>query len=206
MSDELGELLSGLVDSHPSEELHVAAGALLREPLDWPRLVSDRLRRMDAQELRSEYAYGHVADVEPLNIPVWSDPDDRAAAVVGHFDRPRFDRWLRDGRITAHHHRWSFASRMLRGRYLHWWYDNDGSDEQPELRLAEQETHGRGDVFVIDHARFHCVLAPEHDTVTLVVRGTRHARREAAVLRPKDAEDLARRRARVVDLLDALGS
>lgn len=203
--DELGDLLREVAEEHPPEHVHEAAAELLRRPLDWPRLIAARLRAIPEEELRRQYAFGHVPNVEPVNIPLWSDPDNRAAAVIGHFDRERFDAWLRTGHITAHHHRWSFASRMIRGQYMHWWYDNTGTAEEPSLELGRQEIHRVGDVFTIDHARYHCVLAPAHDTVTLVIRGGWHAPRRAVSLTPVDERELERRRRHVVSLLDAAG-
>lgn len=95
--------------------------------------------------------------------------DDRSTSVrvrlhlfrAGYYDRP-------------HNHRWSFASRILRGQYVHRLYgredvilDAEGdADLEPIMERVERD----GDEYVLHHNSVHAVQADE-DTISLVLRG-----------------------------------
>jgi hypothetical protein len=80
---------------------------------------------------------------------------------AGFFDRP-------------HNHRWSFASHILRGGYVHRIFGRDdqfGEDTDPGKLLP---IHGRleqpGSTYALHHTSVHTVQA-EADTISLLVRG-----------------------------------
>ncbi|MBF6137233.1 hypothetical protein IU433_22210 [Nocardia puris] len=80
--------------------------------------------------------------------------------LPGYFDRP-------------HNHRWSYASRILRGQYRHYLFGNAEVDDQiepaklPVLQVREEPV---GVGYALHHTMVHAVVA-EPFTVSLVVRG-----------------------------------
>lgn len=168
----------------------------------WPGLAREALASLSDDELVAGYATGHVPGVEPLNLYVAGDPDE-GSLWLGHFDRPRFDECFAQGRITAHVHRWPFATRILLGGYTQWTYENRGTEERPDLQLARRSLHAPGSVYAIEHDVYHCVLAPKPDTLTLVLRGSRlrGSARPSARLSDDEAALVLERRDRVLALL-----
>ncbi|WP_406279172.1 hypothetical protein OH799_11515 [Nocardia sp. NBC_00881] len=79
----------------------------------------------------------------------------------GFFDRP-------------HNHRWSFASRILRGGYTHRIFGNDSEfDETTDparLRPLLQQRQEPGSSYALHHTSVHTVHA-DHDTISLLMRG-----------------------------------
>jgi hypothetical protein len=84
----------------------------------------------------------------------------------GFFDRP-------------HNHRWSFASHILRGGYVHRIFGSDhqfGEDTDPNtLHPIHERLERPGSTYVLHHTSVHTVQA-EADTISLLVRGpsTKH--------------------------------
>lgn len=80
---------------------------------------------------------------------------------AGFFDRP-------------HNHRWSFASHILRGGYVHRIFGRDdqfGEDTDPNSMLPIHERLERpGSTYALHHTSVHTVQA-EADTISLIVRG-----------------------------------
>ncbi len=80
---------------------------------------------------------------------------------AGFFDRP-------------HNHRWSFASHILRGGYVHRIFGRDdqfGEDTDPDSLLPIHERlEQAGATFALHHTSVHTVQA-EADTISLLVRG-----------------------------------
>jgi len=80
---------------------------------------------------------------------------------AGFFDRP-------------HNHRWSFASHILRGGYIHRIFGRDdqfGEDTDPNTLLPIHERLERpGSTYALHHTSVHTVQA-EADTISLLVRG-----------------------------------
>ncbi|MGY4103600.1 hypothetical protein ACW2Q0_29160 [Nocardia sp. R16R-3T] len=80
--------------------------------------------------------------------------------LPGYFDRP-------------HNHRWSYASRILRGHYRHFLYGNAEVDDQIDpwklepLMVREEPV---GTAYALHHSMVHAVVA-EPFTASLVVRG-----------------------------------
>lgn len=79
----------------------------------------------------------------------------------GFFDRP-------------HNHRWSFASRILRGGYVHRIFGRDdqfGEDTDPDgLLPIHERLEQPGSTYALHHTSVHTVQA-EADTISLLVRG-----------------------------------
>jgi hypothetical protein len=80
---------------------------------------------------------------------------------AGFFDRP-------------HNHRWSFASHILRGGYVHRFFGRDdqfGEDTDPDALLPIHERLEQpGSTYALHHTSVHTVQA-ETDTISLLVRG-----------------------------------
>ncbi|WKU03463.1 hypothetical protein [Micromonospora sp. HUAS LYJ1] len=79
----------------------------------------------------------------------------------GYFDRP-------------HNHRWPFASRILRGSYLHRLYGRDDQfteDTDPaELTPILERVEHPGSTYALQHTSVHTVQA-EADSISLLLRG-----------------------------------
>ena len=79
----------------------------------------------------------------------------------GYFDRP-------------HNHRWSFASHILRGRYLHRIYgraNEFGEDTDPSgLTAIHERFEEAGATYALHHTSVHTVQA-EAGTISLLLRG-----------------------------------
>lgn len=79
----------------------------------------------------------------------------------GYFDRP-------------HNHRWSFASRILVGQYVHRLYGREDvlldSPDAQELRPIMERVEYVGDEYVLHHDSVHAVAAVDN-TISLVLRG-----------------------------------
>ena len=79
----------------------------------------------------------------------------------GHFDRP-------------HNHRWTYASRILRGSYRHVIYgtDDDLADDIDVGRLKPRmvRVEDAGSTYALHHSVVHAAVAEPH-TVSLIVRG-----------------------------------
>jgi len=80
--------------------------------------------------------------------------------LPGYFDRP-------------HNHRWSYASRIVRGEYRHYLFGDLDVDAEPEpgsmaaLQVRQEQT---GDTYALHHSMVHAVVAEPY-TVSLVIRG-----------------------------------
>ena len=79
----------------------------------------------------------------------------------GYFDRP-------------HNHRWSFASRIIRGQYVHRVFGQDTDfteDTDPaSLRPIYERIEAKGATYALHHASVHTVQATE-GTISLLIRG-----------------------------------
>ncbi|MDE1670576.1 hypothetical protein [Nocardia gipuzkoensis] len=72
-----------------------------------------------------------------------------------------------------HNHRWSYASRILRGQYRHYLFGNAEVDEQVEpmkLPVLQAREEPVGTTYALHHTMVHAVVA-EPCTVSLVIRG-----------------------------------
>jgi hypothetical protein len=147
----------------------VAADLLLRAE-DWAAMVREYIQQLRGDEFCALVLRAHIAHVEPRIFMIHENPG-RYQVILHHFDRPAFDRHWHAGRLGPHYHHFPFTTRLLRGRYYNWIYDNEGDLLDPKLRLASQVLCDQGDIYTLPFDRFHCVLLPEQDTLSLMVRG-----------------------------------
>ena len=89
-----------------------------------------------------------------------------------------------DPPVSYYSSSWSFSSRILRGSFYHILYKNEGSRDSPRLVPQTQRRYTTGDVLTLGYDQYHCVLSPENDTVTLMIRGPKR-------FNPKHSMDLA---------------
>lgn len=81
--------------------------------------------------------------------------------LPGYFDRP-------------HNHRWTYSSRILKGRYTHTLYGTEESlsDEMDVSTLEARQirTEEAGDTYTLHHSMVHAITDADN-TVSLIVRG-----------------------------------
>ncbi|WP_067694453.1 hypothetical protein [Nocardia jejuensis] len=127
-----------------------------------PRIVRARLDNLVANPaLLTLCEHYDILD----KIVLFSDPDSGIRVrlhvfLPGYFDRP-------------HNHRWSYASRILRGRYRHYLFGDaelDESIEPAKLPVLQAREEPVGATYALHHTMVHAVVAEPH-TVSLVVRG-----------------------------------
>jgi hypothetical protein len=99
-------------------------------------------------------------------LVLWDSPDHQIRLRLhlyrpGYFDRP-------------HNHRWPFASRILRGSYLHRLYGRDDhftEDTDPDqLTPILERVERPGSTYALHHTSVHTVQA-EADSISLLLRG-----------------------------------
>ena len=97
-------------------------------------------------------------------IVLWDDPSGVRVRLhvflPGYFDRP-------------HNHRWSYASAILRGEYVHYLFGNAELDEKVNpgsLKPLMARHEQIGNAYALHHTMVHAVVAEPH-TVSLVIRG-----------------------------------
>jgi hypothetical protein len=154
----------------PEETFRATCTEILSAPLNWASVVRDHL---------SEVAAGHYVDgtrkifvegVEPKTLLLHDEPG-RFRVVLNHFDRESFRLHQQAGRITPHFHHFDFATRVISGSYHHLLFDNAGELLQPRLSLRHRTRDDVDHVYVLPWDEFHCVLAPDRDTMSLQIRG-----------------------------------
>ncbi|MCX9193152.1 hypothetical protein C3Y87_17405 [Carbonactinospora thermoautotrophica] len=185
----------------PRDRFPAACVELLSEPIDWAALARDRLASIPDGEFLMMTRRIFVEGVEPKVFLLHDEPG-RFRIVLNHFDRSSFDRHWSAGRITPHYHHFDFSTRLIRGHYHHWLFENSGTLDRPELATWHRTRDLVGHVYFLPWDEFHCVLAPEHDTVSLQIRGPARSRPRRPELTVSDAELLAARDAAVKALLD----
>ncbi|MCC3312248.1 hypothetical protein [Nocardia africana] len=150
------------IDWNDIDEVERACRAALDELAGQPSLLRDRLldlaNRPELMQLCEHYDI-----LDKIVLASADDPGVRVRLHVflpGYFDRP-------------HNHRWSYASKILRGHYRHYLFGNAELDEQveprklPVLHVREEPV---GTSYALHHSMVHAVVA-EPFTVSLVVRG-----------------------------------
>ncbi|WP_433194336.1 hypothetical protein ACQP1G_37105 [Nocardia sp. CA-107356] len=150
------------IDWNDIDEVEEACSLVLKELASNPGTVRARLDDLpNRPELLNLCEHYDILD----KIVLFSDdnPGVRVRLHIflpGYFDRP-------------HNHRWSYASRILRGHYRHYLFGNAELDEQvdpaklPVLQAREEPV---GTSYALHHSMVHAVVA-EPFTVSLVVRG-----------------------------------
>ncbi|MFQ6396635.1 hypothetical protein ACLMAJ_24620 [Nocardia sp. KC 131] len=127
-----------------------------------PRIVRTRLEELPNRPELLDLCE-HYDILDKIVLASEDDPGVRVRLHVflpGYFDRP-------------HNHRWSYASKILRGHYRHYMFGNAELDEQvepnklPVLHVREEPV---GTSYALHHSMVHAVVA-EPFTVSLVIRG-----------------------------------
>ncbi len=139
---------------------------MCREALDQlaanPSIIRGRLNDLpNRPELMNLCEHYDILD--KIVLASEDDPGVRLRLHVflpGYFDRP-------------HNHRWSYASKILRGHYRHYLFGNAELDDHveptklPVLHVREEPV---GTTYALHHSMVHAVVA-EPFTASLVIRG-----------------------------------
>ncbi len=162
--DDMDRIAENLcwIDWDDIDDVEINCREALNELAAEPRIVRQRLDDLpNRPELLAMCEHYDILDKIVLHSD--DDPGIRIRLHVflpGYFDRP-------------HNHRWSYASRILRGQYRHYLFGNTELDEQvdpnklPVLQVREEPI---GTSYALHHSMVHAVVA-EPFTVSLVVRG-----------------------------------
>ncbi|GAB1510036.1 hypothetical protein [Actinophytocola sp. KF-1] len=185
----------------PADGFAAHAVAALSEPLDWLDLVRGRLEEMTAGALVAGTRRVLVPGVEPKTFLLHDEPG-RFRVVLNHFDRDSFECHRAEGRISPHFHRFSFATRMLRGDYHHMLFDNGGDLRSPRLSLWHHTKDVPGHVYYLPWDEFHCVLAPADGTMSLQIRTPVRYRAPQTRVAPPDRDLLVARDAALTALTE----
>ncbi|MGF0319229.1 hypothetical protein [Nocardia fluminea] len=126
-----------------------------------PTIVRGRLAALpDRPDLLSLCEHYDILD----KVVLHDDPNGFRVRLhvflPGYFDRP-------------HNHRWSYASRILRGQYRHYLFGNAELDEHVEpakLPVLQAREELVGNAYALHHSMVHAVVAEPY-AVSLVVRG-----------------------------------
>lgn len=150
------------IDWDDIDEVEVMCRKALDHLAATPSIVRERLNDLvNRPELLNLCEHYDILDKIVLDSR--DDPGVRLRLhlfLPGYFDRP-------------HNHRWSYASKILRGHYRHYLFGNAEVDEQveptklPVLHVREEPV---GTTYALHHSMVHAVVA-EPFTVSLVVRG-----------------------------------
>ncbi|MEU2611432.1 hypothetical protein ABZ570_07595 [Micromonospora sp. NPDC007271] len=142
---------------------------ILSAEVDWASVVRDHLASVTDDSLVDGTRRIFVEGVEPKTLLLHDEPG-RFRLVLNHFDKASFLAHQREGRITPHYHHFDFATRVIGGSYHHLLFSNSGDVARPKLALRHRTRDDAGHVYVLPWDEFHCVLAPEPDTMSLQIR------------------------------------
>ncbi|BCY09084.1 hypothetical protein [Actinoplanes sp. L3-i22] len=176
----------------------------LSAPIDWAAAVRDHLAAVTDDSFADGTKKIFVEGVEPKTLLLHDEPD-KFRIVLNHFDKASFLAHQREGRITPHYHHFDFATRVIGGSYHHLLFDNDGDLAAPRLSLRHRTKDDAGHVYVLPWDEFHCVLAPEPQTMSLQIRSPARCRPNRRPLRTT-TRDLLVARDTALDALDDLPS
>ena len=159
--DRIAENLSW-IDWNDIDDVEINCREALNELAAEPQIVRARLDDLpNRPDLLAMCEHYDILDKIVLHTDDASGIRIRLHVFLpGYFDRP-------------HNHRWSYASRILRGQYRHYLFGNTELDEQvdpnklPVLQVREEPV---GTSYALHHSMVHAVVA-EPFTVSLVVRG-----------------------------------
>ncbi|MGV9679332.1 hypothetical protein ACWDSJ_28975 [Nocardia sp. NPDC003482] len=150
------------IDWNDIDEVELMCREALGQLAAHPSIIRGRLNDLpNRSELLNLCEHYDILD--KIVLASEDDPGVRVRLHVflpGYFDRP-------------HNHRWSYASKILRGHYRHYLFGNAELDEQvepgklPVLHVREEPV---GTTYALHHSMVHAVVA-EPFTVSLVVRG-----------------------------------
>lgn len=162
------QFIDVLDQTPPNMVLHTATTMLLK-PYPWTQLL-----RAFIQDLSDEAFYAtvdkmHIPHVDPRVFMIHEHPG-RYQIVVHHFELDRFNKYMKENKIGAHHHHFSFATRIIKGGYSNVLYENSGTITAPILQPTQQCRCTEGSVYSIDYRQYHCVFRPEPDSMSLMIR------------------------------------
>jgi hypothetical protein len=150
------------IDWDDIDEVEKACREVLDELVANPSIVRTRLDDLpNRPELLAMCEHYDILDKIVLHSD--DNPGIRIRLHVflpGYFDRP-------------HNHRWSYASRILRGHYRHYLFGNAEVDEQiapAKLSVLQAREEPIGTCYALHHSMVHAVVAEPY-TVSLVIRG-----------------------------------
>ncbi|WP_227997122.1 hypothetical protein [Nocardia australiensis] len=159
--DRIAENLCG-IDWNDIDDVEINCREALNELAAEPRIVRERLDDLpNRPDLLNMCEHYDILDKIVLHSD--NDPGIRVRLHVflpGYFDRP-------------HNHRWSYASRILRGQYRHYLFGNAELDERidpKKLPVLQAREEPISTSYALHHSMVHAVVA-EPFTVSLVVRG-----------------------------------
>lgn len=162
--DDMDRIAENLrwIDWGDIDDVELNCREALNELAAEPRIVRARLEELPNRPELLDLCE-HYDILDKIVLASEDDPGVRVRLHVflpGYFDRP-------------HNHRWSYASKILRGHYRHYLFGNAELDEQvdpnklPVLHAREEPV---GTSYALHHSMVHAVVA-EPFTVSLVIRG-----------------------------------
>ncbi|QLY30404.1 hypothetical protein H0264_35665 [Nocardia huaxiensis] len=161
--DAITELVEDLrlLDWNDIDEVEYACQMVLDDLAAAPAIVRERLDELPYRpELMKLCEHYDILDKIVLHDDETGFRIRLHIFLPGYFDRP-------------HNHRWSYASKILRGQYRHFLYGNAELDEQVDpnkLPVLQVREEGVGSSYALHHSMIHAVVA-EPFTASLVIRG-----------------------------------
>jgi hypothetical protein len=173
----------------------------LAQDLDWSSIVADHLQSMSEDDFCAHALRGAIADSVPRVILLHECCGGEVQIVLHHFERPLWLAHFKQGRFRPHHHSRPFAARLLSGGYHHLTY----RAEKDSVKLTPvHETECRtGDLYGLSCGTYHFVALPEHNTLTLSVRGRVEEELDISADERFNRETLLALRENLVSLLEA---
>jgi hypothetical protein len=163
------DFIQELIKISPENIPEVAAEILIGKE-DWCGMIRDYIAELSEAEFCRNVLRAHIAHVEPKVFLLYEEAN-KFQIILHHFDLPTFIAYWNAGRLGPHYHHFPFSTRLLQGSYYNWLFDNEGTLTEPQLKAVLQAKCQTGDVYTLSYDRFHCVLHPENDTMSLMVRG-----------------------------------
>lgn len=146
-----------------------AARSWLAQPHDWAAIVADYMQSLDDQEFIGYAHKGAIADSVPRVILLHEYCNGDFQIVLHHFESPLWYAHFKAGRFRPHHHSRPFAVRLLSGGYRHLTFRPE--TDSVKLTPVHETVCRPGDLYALSPKTYHFVAMPEHDTLTLSVRG-----------------------------------
>jgi len=153
-----------LLEWSPAGYMDPALAGLLSEVAQEPRLVSEVISSWSPDDLERRQLRCH----ETSTHYKW---------FVSYHKRLRYRIWLHQYKVRAernfghaevpHNHRYSLASAILQGGFVHHYFER--TEQSVVELLRERRAYSQGDAYVVDWQRFHKLSDLSDNTVTLVV-------------------------------------
>lgn len=191
----LEDVVGRLRDVAPDDIASFATDFLL-QPHDWAGMARRFLLEVDDDHFVETVLAEHIKGVEPRIFMLHDEPE-HFQIILHHFDRAAFDAHWTAGRIGPHYHHFSFSTRIIKGSYFHWLFENSGTLDEPELTPCRQARDTVSDVYLMPWDRFHCVMAPQDGSMSFMIRGP-------AVMDPQHEPDEAYTPDRILEAKEML--